>query len=336
MTFARLAARLLALLLLISPVAGPARAADPIVIKFSHIVAPDTPKGMTADKFKQLAEAMTGGRVKVEVYPNSTLYKDGEELAALQRGDVQILAPSISRLALLGAHEFEVFDLPFLFKDYDAVHRVTGGDVGQKLLAGLAPYGLEGIAYLDNGFKDMSANRPLHGPADYQGLKMRIQPSAVLEAEMKALGATPVTLSLSEAYKALKAGTVDGTENAPSNLFTQRMHEVQTNLSVTNHGYLGYAVIVNKAFWDKLPPDIRAALEAAMQQATAYGNAVAAKQNRGALEKIRAAGTTVIYQPTPAELEALKTALLPVHKEMAGRIGQATIEAVYGAVGFQP
>jgi C4-dicarboxylate-binding protein DctP len=213
---------------------------------------------------------------------------------------------------------------------------VTGGDVGQKLLAGLAPYGLEGIAYLDNGFKDMTANRPLHAPADYQGLKMRIQPSAVLEAEMKVLGATPVTLSFSETYKALKAGTVDGTENAPSNLFTQRMHEVQTNLSVTNHGYLGYAVIVNKAFWDKLPPDIRAALEAAMQQATAYGNEIAAKQNLDALEKVRAAGTTVIYEPTPAELEALKTALLPVHKVMTGRIGQATIEAVYSAVGFQP
>jgi len=334
MTFARHAAGLLALLLVLSPIA--ARAADPVVIKFSHIVATDTPKGMTADKFKELAEAMTGGRVKVEIYPNSTLYKDSEELAALQRGDVQILAPSISRLALIGAHEFEVFDLPFLFTDYAAVHKVTGGEVGQKLMSGLAPYGLEGIAFLDNGFKDMSANRPLHVPADYAGLKMRTQPSAVIEAQMKALGATPVTLSFSEAYKALKAGTVDGTENAPSNLLTQRMNEVQTNLSLTNHGYLGYAVIVNKAFWDKLPSDMRAALDAAMQQATAYGNEIAAQQNRDALEKIRAAGTTVIYQPMPAELEALKTALLPVHKEMAGRIGQPTIDAVYSAVGFKP
>jgi C4-dicarboxylate-binding protein DctP len=335
MMLARFAVGLL-LCVLALPLAGPLGAAEPIVIKFSHVVAPDTPKGKAAERFKKLAEARTGGRVKVEVYPNSALYKDTEELAALKRGDVQIIAPSISRLAQLGDHELEVFDLPYLFQDYAAVHRVTEGRVGHRLLTHLARYGIEGLDYLDNGFKIMSADRPLHEPADYKGLKMRVQPTAVIAAEMRALGATPVLLAFAQTYAAMKDGSVDGSENTPSNFYTQHFNEVQPNLSLTNHGYLGYAVVVNKAFWDKLPADIRAALNQAMEEATAYGDESAAEDNRLALDRIRAAGTTLVYQPTTAELAALKAQLLPVHKEMAGLIGAKTLEAVYEAAGFQP
>ena len=236
----------------------------PIVIKFSHVVANDTPKGKAAEFFAKRAAELTKGRVKVEVYPNSQLYKDKEEMEALQLGSVQMLAPSLSKFAPLGVKEFEVFDLPFIFDDYNDLHKVTGGPVGAKLLKKLESRGITGLAYWDNGFKVMSANKPLKAVADYKGLKMRIQSSKVLDAQMRALGALPQVLPFSDTYQALQTGVVDGTENPPSNLYTQKMHEVQRHVSVTNHGYLGYAVVVNKKFWDGLPGDIRAALIKAM------------------------------------------------------------------------
>jgi len=157
--------------------ASGAIAADPIVIKFSHVVAPDTPKGKGADKFKELAEKYTNGAVKVEVYPNSQLYKDKEELEALQLGAVQMLAPSLAKFGPLGLKEFEVFDLPYIFPDYDALHKVTYGPIGKELLDKLGEKGIQGLAFWDNGFKIMSANSPLRTPEDFLGLKMRIQSS---------------------------------------------------------------------------------------------------------------------------------------------------------------
>jgi C4-dicarboxylate-binding protein DctP len=314
---------------------GAAPSGEPIVIKFSHVVAPDTPKGKAAEKFKELAERLTGGAVKVQVYPNSELYKDKEELEALQLGAVQMLAPSLAKFGALGVKEYEALDLPYIFPSYDALHKVTGGEVGALLFARLEDKGIKGLAYWDNGFKIMSANQALIHPADYRGLKMRIQASKVSAAEMAALGALPQAMAFSDVYQALQSGLVDGAENTPSNLYTQRMHEVQSHLTVTNHGYLGYAVIVNKAFWDQLPDDIRGQLEEAMQQATDFENRIAAKENEDALEKIRAAGTTEIHEPTEEERSEMIAALLPVHKQMAELIGQDTIDAIYQATGFQ-
>ncbi|MDP1704532.1 MAG: DctP family TRAP transporter solute-binding subunit, partial [Sulfurimicrobium sp.] len=247
-----------------------ALAADEIVIKFSHVVAPDTPKGRAADKFKQLAEERTKGRVKVEVYPNSQLYKDREEMEALQLGAVQMLAPSLSKFRPMGAPEFELFDLPYIFPNYETVHRVMDGEVGKRMFAKLETKGLQGLAFWDNGFKQMSANKPLRTIADFKGLKMRIQSSKVLDAQMKALGANPQVMAFSEVYTALQQGVVDGTENPPDNLYTQKMHEVQKHLTVSDHGFLGYAVIVNKKFWEGIPSDIRATLEQAMQEASTF------------------------------------------------------------------
>lgn len=313
-----------------------AMAADPIVIKFSHVVAVDTPKGQAAEFFKKRAEELTHGRVKVEVYPNSTLYKDKEELEALQLGAVQMLAPSLAKFGPLGVKEFEVFDLPYLFDNYDELHKVTQGPIGQSLLQKLAPKGIEGLAYWDNGFKSFSANKPLHSVADYRGLKMRIQSSKVLDAQMRALGVLPQVMAFSEVYQALQTGVVDGTENPISNFYTKKMYEVQKNLSLTNHGYLGYAVIVNKKFWDGLPADIRSELDQAMKEATEFNNKVAKKDNDDDLAKVRAAGTTVVYTPTPAERRELKKALIKVHTEMAPRIGKDLIQSIYKATGFDP
>ncbi len=233
---------------------GSVSAADsPIIIKFSHVVASDTPKGKAADKFKELAEKYTNGKVKVEVYPNSTLYKDKEELEALQLGAVQMLAPSISKFGPIGIKEFEVFDLPYILPDLKALRKVTDGPLGTKLLKLLDAKGMTGLAYWDNGFKQMSANKKLIDPSDYKGLKFRIQSSKVLEAQFRALGAIPQVMAFSDVYQALQTGVVDGQENTWSNIYTQKMHEVQKYMTVTNHGYIGYAVVVNKKFWDGLP-----------------------------------------------------------------------------------
>ncbi|MDC7698685.1 TRAP transporter substrate-binding protein [Vogesella indigofera] len=315
--------------------AGAAHAAD-FVIKFSHVVAQDTPKGKAAEYFKKLAETRTKGRVQVQVFPNSQLYKDKEELEALQLGAVQMLAPSLAKFGPLGAKEFEVFDLPYIFDSYDELHKVTQGPIGMQLLAKLENKGIKGLAYWDNGFKIFSANKPLKSPADFKGLKMRIQSSKVLEEEMRALGALPQVMAFSETYQALQTGVVDGTENPPSNMLTQKMHEVQKHATVSNHGYLGYAVIVNKKFWDGLPADIRTTLDGAMKEATVYANKIAQQENESDLAKIKASGKTQIYIPTAAERAAFKKALTPVHTKMDDRIGEGLVQLIYKQTGYTP
>lgn len=309
-------------------VTSQALAQAPIVIKFSHVVAPDTPKGQAAERFKQLAEKATGGRVKVQVFPNSNLYKDKEELEALQLGAVQMLAPSLAKFGPLGVKEFEVFDLPYIFPNKTALYNVTEGPIGKGLLKKLEAKGITGLAYWDNGFKIMSANRQLRVPADFKGLKMRIQSSKVLDAQMRALGAIPQSLAFSEAYLALQTGVVDGTENPPSNMYTQKMHEVQAHLTISNHGYLGYAVIVNKKFWDGLPADIRHQLEGAMKEATTYEKAIAQRDNDMALEAIRRSGKTQLYNLSAQEQALWRNAMLPVQKQVEERIGKELIQTI--------
>jgi C4-dicarboxylate-binding protein DctP len=306
-----------------------AQAAEPIVIKFSHVVAPNTPKGRAAEYFKKLAEERSKGRVKVEVYPNSQLYKDREEMEALQLGAVQMLAPSLAKFGPLGVRSFELFDLPYIFPNKETLYRVMDGDIGKRLFTLLDAKGITGLAFWDNGFKQMSANRPLHSVDDFKGLKLRIQSSKVLEAQMKGLGANPQVMAFSEVYSALQQGVVDGTENPMSNLYTQKMHEVQKHLTISDHGYLGYAVIVNKKFWDDLPNDLRATLDKAMADTTQYERAIAQKDNDDALAKVKAAGTTQIYVLPFKDRVVWQQALLPVHKEFEEKIGRDLIQAAY-------
>ncbi len=322
----------MSLMLPLPALAAPA----PIVIKFSHVVAQQTPKGQAANYFKKLAEERTHGRVKVEVYPNSQLFKDQEEMGALQMGSVQMLAPSLAKFGPLGLKEFEVFDLPFIFDDYAELHKVTQGPVGAKLLKQLETKGLMGLAYWDNGFKVMSDNKPLRNVADFRGQKMRIQSSKVLESEMRSVGAIPQVMAFSEVYQALQTGVVDGTENPPSNLYTQKMHEVQKYITMSNHGYLGYAVLVNKNFWMGLPSDIRNILEGAMKDATVYANNVAKKDNDDAMAAVRKSGRCQIITLTPQERAAWKRAMDKAHKDNMGRIGADVIKEVYRETGYKP
>jgi len=313
-----------------------ALAQAPIAIKFSHVVANDTPKGKASEFFARRAAELTKGKVKVEVYANSTLYKDKEEMEALQLGAVQMLAPSLAKFGPLGVKEFEVFDLPFIFDNDAELHKVTQGPLGKKLLGLLESKGVRGLAYWDNGFKSFSANKPLKAPEDFKGLKMRIQSSKVLEAQMRAVGSLPQVMAFSEVYQALQTGVVDGTENPHSNLYTQKMYEVQKHMSLTEHGYLGYAVIVNKKFWDGLPGDVRAQLEQAMKEATDYANKLAREQNDADLELVKKSGKTQVYVPTKEERMAFKKALLPVHQKMESRIGADLIRSIYKETGFDP
>jgi len=306
------------------------------IIKFSHVVAADTPKGKASEFFAKKAAELTKGKVKVEVYANSALYKDKEEMEALQMGSVQMLAPSLAKFGPLGVKDFEAFDLPFIFDNYDELHKITQGPVGAKLMAKLESRGIRGLAFWDNGFKSFSANSPLKTVADYKGKKYRIQSSKVLEEEIRSVGGIPQVIAFGETYQALQTGVVDGTENPISNFYTQKMHEVQKHLSLTNHGYLGYAVIVNKKFWDGLPADLRSPLEQAMKEATDYANKIAKEENDKALEGVKASGKTTIYTPTAEERLALKKAMAPVHTKMADRVGKDTLQQIYQATGFDP
>ena len=321
---------------MIALVAGPAAADDPIVIKFSHVVAPDTPKGKGADKFKELAEKYTNGKVRIEVYPNSQLYKDKEEVEALQLGAVQMLAPSLAKFGPLGVKEFEVFDLPYIVPSKAALRRVTDGPLGKSLFQKLETKGITGLAYWDNGFKIMSANKPLKLPGDFQGVKMRIQSSKVLEAQFKALGALPQVMAFSDVYQAMQTGVVDGSENTPSNMWSQKHYEVQKYATLSDHGYIGYAVIVNKKFWDGLPADIRSQLDKAMAEATTYANDLSQKENDDALAAMKASGKITFIDLTADEKAAWHKALAPVSDEMAARIGKDTIDAFKKATADVP
>src|SRR5690242_9555531 len=286
-------------------------AQQPIVIKFSHVVANDTPKGKGALKFKELAEKYTNGKVKIEVYPNSSLYKDKEEIEALQLGSVQMLAPSTAKFAPLGAKEFEALDLPWLFKDEATYDKAMKGEIGKWLFKKLEPKGITGLAYWDNGFHMVSANKPLIHPSDFKGLKFRISGSKIADRYFRDLGSIPQIMAFSEVYQALQTGVVDGCENTPSNYVTQKFHEVQKHITVSYHAHLQYAVITNAKFWASLPADLREPLEKAMNEATDYTNGIAQKENEDALAEIKKSGKTELHYLTDAQKEAWRKAMAP-------------------------
>ena len=314
----------------------PALADEPIVIKFSHVVAPDAPKGKAALFFKALAEKYTDGRVKVEVYPNSSLYKDKEELEALQLGSVQLLAPSIAKFSPLGVKEFDIFDLPFLLSDEARARQMMASPMMAELNKKLEAKGVEPLAYWDNGAHNYTANRPLVLPDDFRGMKMRIQGGKVQDAVARELGAIPQIIAFGELYQALQTGVVDGEDNVASNILTQRFYEVQKHMTLSHHSRLTYGLVTNKTFWNGLPDDVRAQLDRAVKETNAFFNDTAAKDNADAVEKIKASGKTEIHVLTDAERKAWIGKLMPVHTEMQSRFGKDFIERIYKASGFTP
>lgn len=302
-----------------------ALADQPIVVKFSHVVAENTPKGQGALKFKELAEANLPGKVEVQVFSNSQLFGDGKEMEALLLGDVQIIAPSLAKFDRY-TKKLQIFDLPFMFDDMAALDRFQSSDAGQELLNSMKSKGIQGLAYWHNGLKQMSSNKDtLVRPEDIKGLKFRIQSSDVLEAQFRQLGANPQKLAFAEVYQALQTGVVDGAENPWSNIYSQKFHEVQKTIAVTNHGALDYMVITNSGWWDGLPEDIRAGLQKAMAGATEHANKLAAEINDRDQKRIAEAGKAKIQTLTKRDIAAWREAVRPVWAKFSDQIGEDLI-----------
>ena len=307
-----------------------ARAEQRITIKFPHVVSEKSPKGQAALKFKQRAEQILAGRVKVEVYPNSQLMGDDESLEALVNGDIQMIALSLSKFDRL-TKNLQLFDLPFLFKDIRAVDRFQQSPDGQALLREVEPKGLIGLAYWHSGMKQFTANKPLILPQDAAGLKFRIQESDLLEAQFRALKANPQKMALGEVYQALMNGVIDGQENTWSNIYRLKFFEAQKHITETNHGVIDYMVTVNAKWWNGLPADVRAGLQQALQDATQDNNANSEKSILADREKVVASGKTTIHTLTPEQLAAWRAAMLPVWKQFEGQIGAGLIKSAQSA-----
>jgi C4-dicarboxylate-binding protein DctP len=311
------------LALALSPVA--AQAAE-IVIKFSHVVAENTPKGQGALLLKKLAEERLAGKVKVEVYPNSQLFGDAKEMEALELGDVQLIAPSLAKFDRY-TKKIQIFDLPFLFDDMDAVDRFQTSAPGRELLTHMKDDGFLGLGYWHNGLKQLSANKPLRLPENAAGLKFRIQASDVLLAQFEALKANPQKMAFAEVYQALQVGTVDGQENTWSNIYSQKFFEVQKYITESNHGLLDYMVVTNTDFWEDLPDDIRAELETILAEVTVEVNKLANQLNAADRQRIAESGKTEIITLTPEERQAWKKSMAPVWDKFKDDIGEDLIEA---------
>ena len=310
--------------------AGPALA-QPIVIKFSHVVAEHTPKGQGALKFKELAEKKLPGKVQVQVFPSSQLFGDAKEMEALLLGDVQFIAPSLSKFDRY-TKKIQIFDLPFLFDDIEAVDRFQSSAEGQSLLNAIKSKGLQGVAYWHNGMKQLSTNQDkLQRPEDVKGLKFRIQASDVLEAQFRAVGANPQKMAFAEVYQALQTGVVDGQENTWSNIYSQKFHEVQKTIANTNHGVIDYMVVTNAKWWDGLPADVRKGLSEAMAEATKYTNNLANELNERDRKRIVEADKAKVVQLSKDDVAAWRKAMLPVWKKFEGDIGQDLIDAAQKA-----
>lgn len=321
--------------MILAIITGNIYAKNTIVIKFSHVSAPNSPKGMAASHFKKLAEEMTKGRVRINIYPSGQLYEDNVALEALQLGAVDMLAPSPSKISALGFHEFELFDLPYLFPNREALYRVTQTPIGFNLLHKLGSKGMVGLGFWDNGYKSMFTNKPIRTPNDMRELKMRVDPSSVLALQMKKVGAIPITIAFKDMVDLLDKKVIDGTESTPSNLYSEKDVTIPKYLTITDHGYLVYAVIANKKFWENLPSEIRFQLQRAMQETTKYANKLARKQNEMDLASLKESGKAIVYELTEEEKALWQKALLPVQKDMESRIGKKLMAAVHKTIDNQ-
>ncbi|MDO7787410.1 TRAP transporter substrate-binding protein [Desulforamulus aquiferis] len=301
--------------------------AEKVVIKFSHVVAETTPKGQAALKFKELVEQKSGGQMEVQVFPSSQLVGDKEELEALLANNIQIIAPSVTKLVGFEP-SFQLVDMPFLFASDEAAMNFYNGPMGQKLMHSLEPKGMLGIAWWPNGAKHFTNNkRPLKTPEDFKGLKFRTQSGGLLDAQFKALGAGSQTLAFAEVYQALQNGTVDGQENTFNNTDTQKYQEVQKYLTVSGHGRLDYVVLTNTKFWNSLTPEQQNIFNESMQEATEFATKLANELNDKSRENIEASGKVEFYELTEADREKFIKVLEPLYAEYEGKIGKEYIDA---------
>ena len=301
-----------------------------IVIKFSHVTNTDKhPKGIAASLLEKRVNEEMNGKACMEVFPNSSLYDDNKVLEALLNGDVQLAAPSLSKFEKF-TKRLRVFDLPFLFKDINAVDRFQNSPAGQALKDSMKRRGLQGLAFWHNGMKQMSANRPLIKPEDARGLKFRVQASDVLVAQFEQLGANPQKMSFSEVYGGLQTGVIDGQENTWSNIYGKKFFEVQDGITETNHGIIDYMVVTSTEWWEGLDPAVRDQFSQILKEVTEARNAESNKVNEANKQLIIKAGAT-IRTLTPEQRQAWVDALKPVWAKFADDIGQDIIDAAAGS-----
>ena len=304
--------------------------AAPLEIKFSHVVAENTPKGRMALRFEELVEQRLPGKVDVKVYPNSQLFGDGKVLEAMLLGDVQLAAPSLSKFQKY-TKKLQIFDLPFLFNDMAALERFQQSEAGQELLNSLEKKGLKGLGYLHNGLKQLSAYSPIKTPADAKGKKFRIQTSDILAAQFEAVGAVPLKKSFSEVFTLLQTRAIDGAENPWSNIYSKKFFEVQPFITESNHGALDYMIVTSKEFWMSMSDDIRPVVQQSLQEAIAYGNQVAAEKTKSDRQAIIDSGLSKVEPMTAEQRKLWIEAVQPVWKEFEDEIGADLIQAALSA-----
>ena len=300
--------------------------AGEIVIKFSHVTNTDKhPKGIAATLLEQRVNDEMNGKACLEVFPNSTLYNDNQVLEALLQGDVQLAAPSLSKFEQF-TKQFRIFDLPFMFKNINAVDEFQNSETGQAMKQSMTKRGLLGLAFWHNGMKQMSANVPLNVPSDANGLKFRVMNSDVLKAQMAAMGASPQPMAFSEVYGALQTGVVDGQENTWSNIYGKKFFEVQDGTTETDHGIIDYLVVTSTDFWDGLPADVRNQLATILDDVTAARNSESTAVNASNKQAILDAGG-VVRSLTTDQRAAWVEAMTPVWDQFVGDVGQENIDA---------
>ncbi len=321
---------ILAILLSLQLLATPPAAASQVRIRFSHVVAPESPKGKAAEYFKRLVEERSSHRIQVEIFPQGILFDDSEVLEALRNNEVQLAAPSLSKLSGFDV-QLQLFDLPFLFRDDDHLHQVIDGQVGQRLLAEASHDGLVALSFWDNGFKQLTANRSLSAPGAAAGLTMRIEGSAVQKAQFEELGAKTRKIPFPHLYASLRDGIADGQENTLSNIYNQRLYEVQSSLTISNHGYLEYLVLSNTKFWNELPEDLRVIIRGAIKDAAAYTREMASKLNEQALQKLADSTPIRIHRLSPEEKNLWQKRLQVLYPRFAAEIGPELIQKAQDA-----
>ena len=300
----------------------------PIVIKFSHDVSATSPKGLAIQRLKEVSEKITHGRIRIDIYPSNTLFQDKDELEALQLGAIQMSAPALTKLSGLGLREFDVFELPYLFPDSNALHRITQGSIGRDLFKKLDTKSIVGLGYWDSGFKDILSTKPLHQPADLHGLKMQGPPSKVIETQIITLGAIPRLIPAADVMQSLRHGAIDAAENVPSVFYDNKPDSSHNYLTLTEHGYIGYAIVVNKKFWDGLPAELRSQLTSAINETGNYANQLARQKNDLDVAAMTASGKTTVIRLTAAQKAQWRQVLLPVQTEMGTRIGKELIDNI--------
>lgn len=293
---------------------------DQVIIKFSHVVAENTPKGLAAVHFANLVDEYTNHRVKVEVFPNQSLYSEEDEVKALLENKVQMIAPSTSTLTELSP-KWLLLDLPYIFPNRDALKEALYGEVGEELLHDLERHHIKGMALWVNHFKQVTSNTPIRTPADFEGKTFRIMPSKVLKEQFEHFGASTLMLRFNQTFVNLEQNKTDSQENTLSNIYSKKLYGVQNYLTISNHGFLGYGVLMNQQFWDELPPDIQVQIQRAMQETTEWLWKKSDEMNRQLLTEVKENSSISVYKLSPAEKKQWMNEMTVIYPKFEPMIG---------------